>query len=761
MPRDTTFRLSTTLALSLACVCVAYAESTILPEVAVVAAAVVVSLVALLWLEKRVEMLTIPAANRLGLCLGVGNLIWAACRVTWELQHNEQPTMPWQLMLAAMFGPLLITAMPAKLARREKHSGDYWALHAMGLFAVCLAGAMAEDFAVLVLIVLYAIATSWSLALLHLMQCSGAIVQHSSNDAAGSSVALPIAPSDSLRIAPVLGLLVCAAVVALPLYLFTPASPAEKLSFSQKRMEIGFSPEQVVNLNLTGDLKANDSVAFEVTVQANGRPFTQLSLEQRWIGRQLREYVQGAREWRASDTNTLPTIKALSPLTDPFIFPRVQKWHPPELGTGELTLLFSVPASLRAEFLADPVAWAENQPVPIASIPDGRGWTHQGDGSFYPGGDIPKTEINRYKQVWRVEKEPDLSPPFQILEYSTQNTIDRLCKNPVGRVEEYARRLLDKMIAQGRLPADCFDPVTRKPRPRYHDSIATYFCDHLSRDKSLSYTTTLKHIHPDLDPVEDFLFHTKAGHCELFASALALMLRSQGIPAVLVLGFKGCEPADEPGKYVVRQQNAHVWVSALILEYEQDPQTRQTLSRWRSLDPTPSDQFGDGNSAGENTSASFFKMLQRRVHLFLFVYTPEQRNRVVATFFTSVKTEIVSAVAVLLAASSGVWLFRRRRRRMPEETSTEGHAWLQRLLRLLARHGLTRGSGETPMEFAMRTAPMLRREHASAILADLPLDWVEAYYEMRFGENSLAPARKLALEARFDELMRLLDKARA
>ncbi len=69
---------------------------------------------------------------------------------------------------------------------------------------------------------------------------------------------------------------------------------------------------------------------------------------------------------------------------------------------------------------------------------------------------------------------------------------------------------------------------------------------------------------PKIDAVEDFLFNRKAGHCEYFASALALMLRAVNIPARLVSGFKGGDLNPSTGYFVVQQRHAHVWVEALI-----------------------------------------------------------------------------------------------------------------------------------------------------------------------------------------------------
>jgi transglutaminase-like putative cysteine protease len=66
------------------------------------------------------------------------------------------------------------------------------------------------------------------------------------------------------------------------------------------------------------------------------------------------------------------------------------------------------------------------------------------------------------------------------------------------------------------------------------------------------------------EPLEDFLFNRKRGHCEYFASALALMLRAVEIPSRLVTGFKGADPLASAGHYEVQQRHAHAWVEAYV-----------------------------------------------------------------------------------------------------------------------------------------------------------------------------------------------------
>ena len=78
------------------------------------------------------------------------------------------------------------------------------------------------------------------------------------------------------------------------------------------------------------------------------------------------------------------------------------------------------------------------------------------------------------------------------------------------------------------------------------------------------------------EPLEDFLFEFKTGHCELFASAMVLLLRAEGIPARLVTGFLGAEYNPLEDYYIVRQSNAHAWVEAFTPE-----------RGWQVYDPTP------------------------------------------------------------------------------------------------------------------------------------------------------------------------------
>jgi transglutaminase-like putative cysteine protease len=81
----------------------------------------------------------------------------------------------------------------------------------------------------------------------------------------------------------------------------------------------------------------------------------------------------------------------------------------------------------------------------------------------------------------------------------------------------------------------------------------------------------------EADPLANFLFNRKKGHCEYFASSMAVMLRTLGIPARVVNGFRGGEYNDLNNSYILRSRDAHSWVEVYFPEYG-----------WATFDPTPS-----------------------------------------------------------------------------------------------------------------------------------------------------------------------------
>tara|TARA_R110002049_G_scaffold72490_6_gene187430 strand:+ start:132892 stop:135504 length:2613 start_codon:yes stop_codon:yes gene_type:complete len=116
----------------------------------------------------------------------------------------------------------------------------------------------------------------------------------------------------------------------------------------------------------------------------------------------------------------------------------------------------------------------------------------------------------------------------------------------------------------------------------------------LSLSNEYSYTLNLNHERvPWMDPIEQFLSVDKKGHCQFFASAMVMMLRSQGIPARIVVGYRTDEYNELGQYYIARQLHAHAWVEAMIRADDLGPTSNvygqsRTDTYWVRFDPTPS-----------------------------------------------------------------------------------------------------------------------------------------------------------------------------
>ena len=130
--------------------------------------------------------------------------------------------------------------------------------------------------------------------------------------------------------------------------------------------------------------------------------------------------------------------------------------------------------------------------------------------------------------------------------------------------------------------------------PADHVAVARALRNHFQVPGRYTYSLDFRNVprQRKLDPIEDFVTQHHTGHCAYFASALAMMLRSQGIPSRLVVGFK-CDNYNAVGDYYqVLQRQAHVWVEAYL-----EPEAVEAVvpagsdtspgGGWLRLDPTP------------------------------------------------------------------------------------------------------------------------------------------------------------------------------
>jgi transglutaminase-like putative cysteine protease len=752
----TAFRLNTYLTLALACAGLGYAESAMLPEVGVFAVIVVLALAVIYRLEPRINLLTLDDANRLGAAIAICALVWAGFRVVREYRTGEFESYGWPVFVISLIAPLLMALICGKLLRREKHAGDYWYMHAAGLAAMVLAGAIDEHADLAALTAAYAFCSMWSLASFYTERTGGIVPvippRKATAEAPGPRIHYVVgaaAPRNSPGLFRVAGWFCVAAGAAAAIYLLTPRSPFGRFQLDQARIEIGYAADQMIDLTQTGDLRVNTETAFEVdAVDSNGQPKTDLDAgEQRWRGAVLASYTSGT--WKREALLPFPTAPATS---------HPNPWAPPDFGPSGYRLTFTVPTKLRATFLSDPVAWLPDEPAPVAEFPEGgapQPWLPFRNGAVFgrTGSFRSAGEYLRYVQYTRPPREPNLSPP-----YSGGGEVNRtLSTNMIPSVQAYADKVVADSVAAGRLPAAALrrDPVRLMPLEQYHEAIAHAFRDHLSTRSDLVYSTELRRENKTVDPVVDFLFYSKTGHCERFATALVLMLRSEGIPAVMVLGFKGCEHAGD-GHYVIRQDHAHAWAEALIAR--QDPaDPRRRNWHWLSLDASPAQAV---ESASAGSVDSLFARTRNKFEQFIFHYSAEQREKAIHGLLQAIASqEFLYGAGLTAILILGAGYARRRIFSRPQLIVPNAVHWFDQLVELLAKHGFEPAPGQTRREFAESVAQTLAHRSAAYPIHVLR-DWVEAYYENRFGGTVIADERLAKLEDDLHELKRALGEGR-
>ena len=253
------------------------------------------------------------------------------------------------------------------------------------------------------------------------------------------------------------------------------------------------------------------------------------------------------------------------------------------------------------------------------------------------------------------------------------------------------------------------------------------------------------------DPLSEFLFEAKAGHCEYFATAMAVMMRTVGIPARIVNGFQMGDYNDVNDLYTVRASDAHSWVEVYFVD----------TKSWVEFDPTPAAGINDYSQGGVFTR---LKKYMEAAEVFWLDYivtldSEEQatmmvdlQHRLLTTkdraldYYESAKRwfrgaaatvldrewdlatilKLLAMVAALVAATAGLYVtvaYSKRRRRAPTGYGPWWHRlfilprwhrsglagrnprasavlFYEQMLAIAARAGLIKKPEQTPLEFA-------------------------------------------------------------
>lgn len=266
------------------------------------------------------------------------------------------------------------------------------------------------------------------------------------------------------------------------------------------------------------------------------------------------------------------------------------------------------------------------------------------------------------------------------------------------------------------------------------------------------YSVDLVH-DPRLDPLEEFLFVTRRGHCEYFSTAMAVLLRAMNVPARNVNGFLGGEWNALGGFLAVRHGDAHSWVEVFYPGVG-----------WVTQDPTPPSGRLAVSGAGFATLRFALDTLRHHWLRWVVDYNLEKQAGAARALARVLRGKplsrgmagwreageaIAGSMVWLLGAAVAAWAVwriqrRLRRRRGPALFAREAphHPALRayrRMLALLARQGLAKRPAETPREFAERL-----HDHPGAVLVARVTD---AYYRLRFGGATGDPPEIEALWA--------------
>ncbi|MBS3916991.1 MAG: DUF3488 domain-containing transglutaminase family protein [Sulfuritalea sp.] len=266
------------------------------------------------------------------------------------------------------------------------------------------------------------------------------------------------------------------------------------------------------------------------------------------------------------------------------------------------------------------------------------------------------------------------------------------------------------------------------------EAIIRHILDHFRRE-SFFYTLT-----PPLlgeNSVDQFLFETRRGFCEHFASAFVIAMRAAGIPSRIITGYQGGERNPVDGYLIVRQSDAHAWAEVWL-----------EGKGWVRVDPTaaiaPSRIEAGLASAipvGEplpflvRSNLSWLRQVRFRWEAvtntwnqWVLGYTPERQRDVLTRLGLrepdwKAMTALMAALCGLLLLALTAWALHKRVRIDPTV-----RAW-NRLSRKLARVGLARQNWEGPADYVRRV--VLARPELTQSMEAIAL----LYIELRYGKQ--------------------------
>lgn len=242
------------------------------------------------------------------------------------------------------------------------------------------------------------------------------------------------------------------------------------------------------------------------------------------------------------------------------------------------------------------------------------------------------------------------------------------------------------------------------------------------------------------DSIDDFLFNTRRGFCEHYASAFVFMMRAAGIPARVVTGYQGGELNPNDGTLIVRQSDAHAWAEVWLHG-----------QGWQRVDPTAAVAPAriergliDALPAGEplpllarsqlawlHPLRLHWEAISNTWNQWVIGYNPQRQRSFLASIgVPSVDwqqlTALFSGLCGALLFAYTLWALRHR-----QATDPLFALW-QRFSKKMARYELARKSWEGPADYVERMSTALKNNPESHVLAIEVSEIAERYISLRY-----------------------------
>ncbi|MBI3269079.1 MAG: DUF3488 domain-containing protein [Planctomycetes bacterium] len=341
-------------------------------------------------------------------------------------------------------------------------------------------------------------------------------------------------------------------------------------------------------------------------------------------------------------------------------------------------------------------------------------------------------------------------PPLVELAYRTRADLVSSLSANSGRIR---RRPEEGAWVAVHAAQERYRELAERAAAGWKDEVAkvTAIRDHLLT--GYEYSLKLDPPPPDQDPVEHFLWGSRTGYCVHYATAMALLLRSIGIPCRVAGGYYSTEWDAARKEFLVRQAHAHAWVEVPF----------DGLG-WVPFDPTPPQHVPEegtalgagavgeaGGATGPSSWGELWLDLERFDRRRWLDETAEhlaewtaaslggRGARAAVLFWLGVAGAVLLVLGELVRRRGAARGARGRGRPGAPARPAPAPDFYRTFVRLAERRGLRRAAAETPAEFARRVDLAAGDGRAAEV--------VRAYYEVAFGGRRLDPEAAARVKA--------------